>query len=376
MSVFITSQLEAANTPFQNYKLALNALEQKDVTETKQYLDRIILSDLPYSEYLAKAIYLKTILITAEVKSNLKIKEYILTGQEKLPLDQEAMRERFKKEAASYSLEAKRKVDTLLGLTNYLLSNLPPVEFDMRRIPNIGQPNNNIVEEISNGSLPPAAELNTLERDLTLDHINKYLDRTLGVEEFNNLFVIKAKNRDTLSNIAQQYDVPVALLIEVNSQIEDPNLIYPGQKIYIPRVSSSYINYPPYFYHISVAAYEANKERKKEINRLVTSAYQLTDQKNNIDINYKSKAKDLAKTMEVTEYQQQLEEQAEKIDEQNRQLKQLRKKYNELLNKLNQMQEQQEEDNNGTYDIQLEDDSNSDGESDSDYNTDDDSLTY
>ena len=372
MSVFITSQAEAAtNSAFQNYKLAVQSLQAKDLDQTEEYLDRIVLADLPYSEYLAKAIYLKTILITSEVKSDLKIKDYIAEGETKIPLTNEDKRERFNKEADSYELEAKRKVDTLLGLSNYLLANLPPVEFDMRRIPNIGQPNVNTIEEISSGNLPSQEMVNTLQRDLTLENINKYLNLTLGVKKFNNLFVIKAQNRDTLSHIAQNYNLPVSLLIQVNSQIEDPDLIYPGQKIYIPRVNSSHINYPSYFYYISVASYEANKERKEEINRLVVSAYQLTEQKDNIDVDYKSKAKELSETMEVTEYKEQLEEQDEKIDDQSQKLKELKRKYNELLNQLEQLKKKQEEEKESSPgEIQLEDNSNQD------YEPDDDSLTY
>ncbi|MBM7555877.1 LysM peptidoglycan-binding domain-containing protein [Halanaerobacter jeridensis] len=376
MSVFITSQVEAAtNTALQNYSLAVQSLQQKDLQQTKQYLDQILLDDLPYSEYLAKAIYLKSILITAELKSNLEIKEYISEGQKALPLTNQDRREQFKTEADSYGLEAKRKVDTLLGLTNYLLANLPPVEFDINQIPDVGQPNANTVEQISSGDLPAQAKLNSLQRDLTLQHINQYLNLTLGVKEFNNLFVIKAKKRDTLSDIASNYNLPVSLLIEVNSHIENPNLIYPGQKIYIPRVNSSYINYPSYFYYISVAAYEANKERKKEINRLVVSAYQLTDQKDNLNVDYKSKAKELAKNIEVTEYKERLEQQSEKIDDQTRKLKQLKRKYNDLLDKINKLQEEteeqeEEEQEQGTEGIQLEEDSNTD------YNPDDDTLTY
>ena len=377
MSAFINSQIEAAtNTAFQNYSLAVQSLKQKDLQQAKQYLDQIVLEDLPYSEYLAKAIYLKSVLVTAEVKSDLKIKDYISEGQKKIALANQDKRERFKTEADSYGLEAKRKVDTLLGLTNYLLANLPPVEFDINQIPDVGQPNANTVEKISTGNLPTEAELNSLQRDLTLQHINQYLNLTLGVKEFNNLFVIKAKKGDTLSNLAANYNLPVSLLIEVNSHVEEPNLIYPGQKIYIPRVNSSYINYPSYFYYISVASYEANKERKQEINRLVVSAYELTDQKNNVDIDYKSKTEELAKSMEVTEYKEQLEKQSEKIDNQNRKLKQLKRKYNELLDKLEQLKEKQNEDSEQEQEQSPEDGIQLEENNDSDYNPEDDSLTY
>ena len=370
MLMFINSNLEAANnSAFQNYKLAVKYLKQQDLDQAKQYLDQIVLDDLPYSEYLAKAIYLKTILLTAEIKSDLEVKEYILKGQETIPLEEKDKRETFKMEADSFNLKAKRKVDTLLGLTNYLLANLPPVEININQIPNVGQANINVVNQITNGDIPADEKLNTLERDLTLKNINQYLESTLGVKEFNNLFVIKAQEGDTLSDLAVDYNLPVSLLVEVNSHIENPDLILPGQKIYIPRVSSSYINYPSYFYYLSTVAYQANKERTQEINRLVVSAYQLTDQKNNINIDYQKKSKELAKTMELTQYKNRLENQAEKIDSQDRQLKRLKEKYNKLLEELNKIKEDEKEESN-QQSLQLEEETNSD------YNPDEDPLSY
>ncbi|MGE5417362.1 MAG: LysM peptidoglycan-binding domain-containing protein [Acidobacteriota bacterium] len=41
---------------------------------------------------------------------------------------------------------------------------------------------------------------------------------------------------DTLYLIANRMDVPLALLIEANPQINNPDLIYPGQRICIPRI--------------------------------------------------------------------------------------------------------------------------------------------
>ena len=375
MLSFISNHIEAnTNTAFQNYRLAVQSLQQKNLEEAEQYLDQIVMDDLSYSEYLAKAIYLKSIILTAEVKSNLKIEEYILEGRKKLDLDKKLKRDELQTEAESYALESKRKVDTLLGLVNYLLANLPPVEFDIRKISDIGQPSSDIINQISMGDLPEDSIINSLQRDLTLQNINRYLDLTLGVEEFNNLFVIKAKKHDNLSNIANNYDLPVSLLIEVNSHIDNPNLIYPGQKIYVPRVNNSHINYPSYFYYISTTAYEANKERKPEINRLVTQAYQLTNQKNNVDFDYKSKAKELSKTMEREQYKIQLEKQAEKIDNQNRKLNQLKQKYNTLLDKLEKLKENEKKDNEQQYSeegIQLNNDSE-----DSNYNPEEDPLTY
>ncbi|MGM0502538.1 MAG: LysM peptidoglycan-binding domain-containing protein [Bacillota bacterium] len=374
MVSFISSNIATANnTDFQNYSLAVKYLKQQDLDRAKQYLDQIVLDSLPYSEYLAKAIYLKTILVTAEIKSDLMVKDYILEGTEKIALEEENKRDEFKTKADSYELEAKRKVDTLLGLANYLLANLPPVEIETNKISNVGQPNADVVDQIKSGSLPAEEKMNSLERDLTLKNINKYLEYTLGVKEFNNLFVIKAEQGDTLSEIAANYGLPVSLLIQVNDHIENPNLILPGEKVYVPRVNSSHINYPSYFYYLSVASYEANKERQQEINKLVASAYQLTDQKNNANIDYQEKSKELAESMQNTQYKNRLQEQTEKIENQNRQLEQLKEKYDKLmeqLNKLKKEQEEEEENQESNDPLDLDDNSNSD------YNTDEDSLTY
>jgi LysM repeat protein len=329
-------------------------------------LNQIVLNDLSYSEYLAKAIYLKSILLTSEIKSDLEIKEHILEGQKTIPLEEQDKREELKLEADSYNLAAQRKVDTLLGLANYLLSNLPPVELDMATIPNVGQPNLNVKEQLKQGDSVTEEQLNTLHRDLTLQKINQYLNLTLGVKEFNNLFVIKAKRGDTLLDLADNYELPVSLLIEVNNHIDNPNLIYPGQKIYIPRVNSSYINYPSYFYYLSTVAYRANKERKEEINRLVVSAYQLTDNKNRHSINYKEKAEELAEKMEVTEYQKRLEEQSAKIDNQNDQLEEIKEKYDQLLEELSELKSEEGSSESG---LQLDEDGPN-------YNSDEDPLTY
>lgn len=42
------------------------------------------------------------------------------------------------------------------------------------------------------------------------------------------------KKGDTLYKIAQRYDVPLDKVIRANPQIPNPNLIYPGQIVYIP----------------------------------------------------------------------------------------------------------------------------------------------
>lgn len=48
---------------------------------------------------------------------------------------------------------------------------------------------------------------------------------------------------DTLSGIADKHDVPVSKVIAANPQIQNPNLIYAGQKIYL--TGSNAVEHPP-----------------------------------------------------------------------------------------------------------------------------------
>lgn len=48
---------------------------------------------------------------------------------------------------------------------------------------------------------------------------------------------------DTLWKIAVKYQVGVSEIIEANSQLSNPNLIYPGQTIYIPSLDSTVTSY-------------------------------------------------------------------------------------------------------------------------------------
>ncbi len=45
----------------------------------------------------------------------------------------------------------------------------------------------------------------------------------------------KVKNEDTLYNIAKRFGVSLDDLIAANPEIKDPNIIYPGQIINIPK---------------------------------------------------------------------------------------------------------------------------------------------
>lgn len=51
------------------------------------------------------------------------------------------------------------------------------------------------------------------------------------------------KKDDTLWKIASRYQVGVSELISANPQLDDPNLIYPGQSLYIPFVDSTASSY-------------------------------------------------------------------------------------------------------------------------------------
>ncbi len=48
---------------------------------------------------------------------------------------------------------------------------------------------------------------------------------------------------DTLWKIAVKYEVGLSEIIELNKQFKNPNLIYPGQIVYIPEIDSSVLSY-------------------------------------------------------------------------------------------------------------------------------------
>jgi len=50
---------------------------------------------------------------------------------------------------------------------------------------------------------------------------------------------------DTMYEIAKKFGVPLAALIAANSQVKDPDLIYPGQVLNIPAVQGSPTPGPP-----------------------------------------------------------------------------------------------------------------------------------
>jgi uncharacterized YkwD family protein/spore coat assembly protein SafA len=48
---------------------------------------------------------------------------------------------------------------------------------------------------------------------------------------------------DTMWKLAVKYQVGTSEIIAANPQVSNPNLIYPGQMLYIPTVSNSVLNY-------------------------------------------------------------------------------------------------------------------------------------
>ncbi|GAB6098701.1 hypothetical protein JCM16358_05800 [Halanaerocella petrolearia] len=335
------SVVVANNLPFENYKLAVKSFEAKDWESTKHYLDKVILNDLSYSNYLAKSIYLKTILLAAEVERDLQLKKAFKAGREQVPLSQQEKREEFKNQFKDYQLKAERKVDTLVGLANYLVSNLPPLEVNLGYQYGVGSYNPAQLSEIKKGVMPQQQPLEQLEEDLLAKKINEYLKMSLKLKGFNDISVVRADKGDNLYKLSKEYNIPFYLLLSANNHLSNPDNIYPGQKIYIPQLNNTYIDYPAYFYYLSQLSYEVNPKRREDITRLVVKAYQLTNQGNkSID----QEARDLTNEMNVDQYNNRFKAQSKLIARQNKELKELRKKYNKLLEELQRLKSNLNED--------------------------------
>nr|WP_282580179.1 LysM peptidoglycan-binding domain-containing protein [Natroniella sulfidigena] len=142
-----------------------------------------------------------------------------------------------------------------------------------------------------------------------------YLNLTVGTKTdiFDNNFVIRAEEGDSLFSLAREHNIPLQLLVEVNNHLQNPNRIYPEQKIYIPQVENYYINYPAYFYYLSYVSYQANQRRKEEISELVEKAYQLTAKDDGPSLGEESKG--LVALMRLDEYEQRITEKTKTIEE-------------------------------------------------------------
>ncbi len=326
------------NLPFQDYRLALRAVEDSNWDQAHDYLDRVITRDYARSNYLAKSIYLKTILLTAELDRDLRLKKAFLTGEEGLDVEEEELRAEYGEKVRGYEEDAKRRVDTLIGLSNYLLSNLPPVEVELSKMTFGTGYSENDLEAIKSGELIAEDYLRGLEEDLFDEKVSKYFRSTLGMQSdvFDNVHTIRAREGDNLSQISDKYDVPLTLLIRINDHIRNPDRIEPGERIYIPRTANSYIDYPAYFYYLSQLAYQANPDRRDDVMRMVAKAYQLTGSKEQID----SEMKALTYEMEADDYRDHVEESTEYIAEQDEELEELMEKYEALLEEFSQLREE------------------------------------
>jgi len=368
--VFSSSTVFANGLPFEKYKEGLLSFENQDWSEAEQYFDEIILEDLSYSEYLAKSLYLKTILLAAQIDRDVELQKTFESGEKAVSFKDEELKEKLKNKANDYELAAKRKVDTLIGLANYLLANLPPLNMDIDFSNNRWDYNPEWIDTIKAGKMISEDRLNIIEKGLLGEKVKDYLDLTLGVDSFNDIFVVTAEQGDNLYYLAKKYDVSLDLLLNLNKHIENPNLIYPNEKIYIPKQSSFAINYPAYFYYVSNISYQANKERKEDITRLVFRAYQLTSEQSNIP--YPKDYENFMEGIEIQDYQRKVTAQAKEIESQDKKINEMEAKYNELMKELEELKSNLDDDNNKkkNNDDLLED---SDYE---DYNPAEDPLTY
>ncbi|GAB6136969.1 LysM peptidoglycan-binding domain-containing protein [Halanaerobaculum tunisiense] len=337
------SVANANRLPFENYKLAVQSFENKNLDQAKSYLDEVILKDFSSSNYLAKSIYLKSIILVSEINKDLKLNETFKQGREQIPISQEEKRQQFKMQAKDYQLQAERKVDTLIGLANYLVSNLPPLELNLDYPSQVGNYNPAKVTDIKQGTSPKQDNLEKLEEDLLSKQINRYLQLSLGLKGFGNVSVIRANKGDNLYKLAKQYNVPFHMILSANDQLTDPDELYPGEKIYIPQVDNAYLDYPAYFYYLSQLSYQVNPSRKEDIMRLVTKAYQLTNQQNeSVD---KKDTKQLTNKINLEEYDRTIEEQSSLIAKQQQELQELKKKYDQLLQRLKELKSEEDEEN-------------------------------
>ncbi len=353
----------------ENYRQGILAFETQDWSEARYYFDEVIMNDFQYSEYRAKSIYLKTILLAAEIDKNLELSQAFMLGEERVEFTNKELIKEFSLKKQNYQLQAEQKVDTLIGLANYLVNNLQPLNLNLE-IHNINSnPNYSIVNKIKAGNQISNKDLDYLEEIIFLEKVNKYLSLTLNGESFNNLFVVRAEEGDNLYYLAQKYNVPLQLLIDVNNHIKNPDRIYPTEKVYIPRVDAYFINYPAYFYYLAETSYRANPSRNEDISRLVFKAYQLTSANDSSvnGSNYTQLDED------IKNYQEKINLQAEQLKVQEEDLEKVRNKYNQLIAELKEIKEvlenkKENKKENSFYDF--------DNSEDIKYNPDQDSLDY
>jgi LysM repeat protein len=356
-----SSSLLANQVGFQNYKIAVKSLEARDWEQARNHLDEVILNDLANSEFTAKAVYLKTILLAAEINRDLELKNHFKEGKNRLQVTQEDRREEFELKIKNYQQTVERKIDTLIGLTNYLVANTPPLDIKLDYLHNPSSYDQDLISNIKAGQVPTEDELSQLETDLLSREVNNYLQLTLDVKGFNNLSTIQARSGDTIYDLAQEYEIPFYLMLNANTHIENPDEIYPGEKIYLPKLSSAHVSYPAYFYYLSRLAYSGNSGRKEDITRLVEKAYQLTNAEDKTTDEYiKGETDQLSEEMKLERYREQVAEQEERIKKQQEDLQELQDKYQQLLTELDKVTEEEEsqpseEDSGGFLEEETED---------------------
>lgn len=370
--IFISSGVFANESPVEYYKQGVMAFKNQDWEESIRYFDEVIMNDLFYSDYRAKSIYFKTILLAAEIEKDLELYDAFKVGIEEISFKNKTTKKEFRLKADNYSLKSKRNVDTLIGLANYLLANLPPVDITVPLTTNNIDSKDSILK-IKSGEIIEENRLKALEENIFNEKVEKYLSLTLNGKAFNNLFIIRAEEGDNLYYLSHKHEVPFKLLIDVNDHIKDPNTIYPNQKVYIPKISSYMIDYPAYFYYIGRAGHNANPRRNKEISRLVFKAYQLT-----AEDNIAQKVKGYTPLEEeIKAYQEKIRVQAEALQLREEEIEEIREKYNVLIKELKEIKGSLEE-NSSEKDYKLDSlDDFDDLESyDNEYNPKEDSLEY
>ncbi|SKC35523.1 CAP domain-containing protein [Maledivibacter halophilus] len=65
------------------------------------------------------------------------------------------------------------------------------------------------------------------------------IDNTNAQSKNNDIDVYIVKSGDSLGKISVRYKVSISEIIAANTQFENPNLIYPGDKVYVPLFNTA-----------------------------------------------------------------------------------------------------------------------------------------
>jgi LysM repeat protein len=88
-------------------------------------------------------------------------------------------------------------------------------------------------------SLGTLEQLNPQISNFDLIYAGEYVNMPSGTSVQNGQEIYVVKNGDNLSAIAQEFGTSVAALLSLNPQITNPNLIYPGEQISIGQIQIS-----------------------------------------------------------------------------------------------------------------------------------------